>query len=132
MRALRAVIYTITATALVLVATAAMAQQLSGTGEWQSLTSKQMKGAWTASLTRQGSTLQGTLSLSGSNVLSGGPVSGSIDSSNVVLGVETEGSRQATFSGTLQGGSISGEWDLNSEVLTDHGVWTGRLAATTQ
>jgi predicted nucleotide-binding protein len=29
-------------------------------------------------------------------------------------------------------GSISGEWDLNSEVLTDHGVWTGTLAATTQ
>ncbi|MFI5364031.1 MAG: hypothetical protein ACHQ4J_00255 [Candidatus Binatia bacterium] len=71
--------------------------------------------------------MEGTLSLLGSNVLSGGTVSGDIDGSNVMLGVMVQGARQATFNGQLQNGSIKGEWDLDCDVLQDHGVWSGSL-----
>ena len=107
----------------------ATAQQLSGSGEWQSLTPGSMKGTWTASLARAGNNVQGTLSLTGSNVISAASVTGSIDGSSVMLGVAADGARQATFSGKLQGGSIKGEWELDSDVLKDHGVWYGTLGA---
>jgi hypothetical protein len=112
----------------------ATAQQLSGSGEWESLTSGSMRGTWTASLVRAGNKVQGTVSLTGSNVISLASVTGSIDGSSVMLGVAADGARQATFSGKLQGGSIKGEWELDSDVLTDHGVWYGKLgpAATAQ
>jgi hypothetical protein len=91
-----------------------------------------MKGTWTTSLTRAGNSVQGTLTLTGSNVISAASVTGSIDGSSVVLGVAAEGAREATFSGTLdRGGAIKGEWELDSEVLKDHGVWYGTLGAPT-
>jgi hypothetical protein len=111
--------------------TVATAQQLSGSGEWQSLMAGSMKGTWTTSLTRAGNNVQGTLTLTGSNVISAASVTGSIDGSSVMLGVAADGAQQATFSGKLQGGSIKGEWELDSDVLKDHGVWYGTLGAAT-
>ena len=109
------------------IATAAHGQPIVGEGEWQSLSSAAIKGGWTASLVREGGRVTGTFALTNSNVLSGGSVSGSIDASSVILGVGSQGTRHATFSGQLDGGSVTGEWNLDSDVLKDHGVWYGTL-----
>ena len=103
------------------------AQQLTGTGEWRSLSSDAIKGTWTAALEREGREVSGTLKLTGSNVFAGGAVSGDIDTSSIVLGVMVEEAKQATFSGKLEGERISGEWE--SPVVGDHGVWTGTLSS---
>jgi hypothetical protein len=112
---------------------AAAAQQLTGTGTWQSLSSAIIKGGWTASLVRTGNHVEGTLALTGSNLLSGGAVSGDIDSSSIMLGVVSKDVRQATFSGQLVGNTVKGEW--NCPAVNDHGIWSGTLsppAAATQ
>ncbi len=106
---------------------AAPQQNITAKGEWQSLTGDSIRGTWVATLTRNGGRLEGNLDLTGSNVFSGGAVSGSIDGSNVMLGVMADGANQATFSGKLQGTSISGEW--HSDVVRDSGVWSGGLSA---
>lgn len=104
-----------------------LSQRLAGRGEWQSLSSAAIKGKWTAALVRTGDRVQGTLTLTDSNVLSGGSVTGHVDTSSIMLGVIAQGSRQATFSGKIDGDSVKGEWDLDSDVLKDHGVWYGTL-----
>jgi hypothetical protein len=68
-----------------------------------------------------------TLEMTGSNVFSGGFVTGSIDDSGVTLGVMANGFEQATFSGKLDGESISGEWQCPG--VKDEGVWHGTLNA---
>jgi hypothetical protein len=111
---------------LVMVVSIASAEQLHGKGEWQSLTGDTIKGTWAASLTRRGAQLEGTFTLTGSNVFKSGPTAGSIDGSNVVLGLLSGAGKAATFSAKLDGDSISGEWE--SPAVDDHGVWTGNLS----
>jgi hypothetical protein len=105
------------------------AQQLMGSGEWQSLSSEGIKGTWIASLTREGKLVDGSLRLTGSNVFTGGTVNGDINASSIMLGVMAEGTRQATFTGKLEGGKISGEW--RCDAVKDQGVWWGMLVAET-
>jgi hypothetical protein len=106
----------------------ATAQPLTGVGEWQSLKGDAIKGTWTAALTRSGEVLNGTFELKGSNVVVGGPVTGSIDNSSVVLGLAQEGTKRITFSARLEGDAVSGEWEYPS--LQDHGVWFGSLSSS--
>ncbi len=122
---------TIWALALVLLgvaATAGSAQELTGKGEWHSVSSDLLGGTWTAALTRSGGGVIGTLTLSGSNMFSGGQVSGSIDASSIVFGVVAEGAQATTFSAKLDGDSIKGEWECGD--VNDHGVWYGSLKAS--
>jgi hypothetical protein len=114
-----------TALFLVLLATAAPAQQLTGKGEWHSLSSAIINGKWAASLTRTGNHLAGTLKLGRTDALSGGTVSGDINASSIVLGVMADDIREVTFTGKLDGDSVKGEWDCPA--LKDHGVWFGTL-----
>ena len=117
-------------TAVVVVALSAAvctAQELTGSGEWQSLSSELIGGTWTAQLTRKGSRIAGTLNLTGSNVFSGGDVAGEIDASSIVLGVMSSNARQATFSAKVNGDLISGEWQCDA--VGDHGAWYGTLSA---
>jgi len=107
--------------------TASTGRQLTGKGEWQSLSGDSIKGTWAVTLTRSGQRVEGNLDLTGSNVFSGGAVNGTIDGSNVVLGVMADGANQATFTGKLQDGSVSGEW--HSDAVHDSGVWSGTLTA---
>lgn len=100
-------------------------RQLSGSGEWQSLTGEAIGGKWTVSLSQHGSAIAGELTLSGSNVFSGGNVRGTIDGSSIVLGVLAEGNKVASFSGKLDGATLSGEWE--AALIQDHGVWFGTL-----
>jgi hypothetical protein len=70
----------------------------------------------------------GTLSLTGSNVFSGGAVIGDLDDANIMLGVMVDNATQATFSGHLDRDSIKGEWEC--DLIGDHGVWYGTLKAS--
>lgn len=103
----------------------ARAEELVGSGEWQSLSSEAIRGKWSVTLTRIDSRVDGTLTLAGSNVFAGGRVAGTVDTSSIVLGVMSEGNKQASFSGKLDGETISGEWE--APVAGDHGVWYGEL-----
>jgi hypothetical protein len=103
------------------------AQELVGRGEWQSLSGgDHLKGTWTVRLQRNGTSLDGTMELSGSNVFSGGPVQGNIDGQSIVLGVSSDGVTAATFAGKLTGDSIGGEWECPA--VNDKGVWQGTLS----
>lgn len=99
---------------------------LVGSGEWRSLVGEGIAGTWTVTLTRSGERVDGTLALRGSNVFSGGTVSGTVSDTQVVLGVLTEAGKAATFTGALDAGGIKGEWE--AAVAGDHGVWFGTLA----
>lgn len=110
---------------VLLFAGALYAQELIGDGEWQSLAGDAMRGTWSVDLRRSSSRVDGTINLSGSNVFTGGTVSGTIDGQDVVLGVMAEGVAQATFTGKLTGKSISGEWKCPA--VKDEGVWFGTL-----
>lgn len=105
---------------------ATLAQSLTGSGEWQSLSGEAIKGTWTAVLTRRGDIVDGSFELIGSNVLLRGTVSGSMGGSAVLLGVAKDGVKEATFSGKLDGNSVSGEWEYPG--LSDRGVWYGTLS----
>jgi hypothetical protein len=124
---LTALLVGVTTTVAAAEQTAATVRQLTGKGEWQSLSGDSINGTWAVTLVPRGHRIEGNLDLAGSNVFSGGAVSGTIDGSNVVLGVMADGTNQATFSGKLQGGSISGEWQ--SDAVHDSGVWSGTLSA---
>lgn len=99
------------------------AEERTGKGEWQSLSSDAIRGTWTVSLTKSRTTVKGTLALTGSNVFAGGQVTGTLDASSVALGVVSERGKQASFSGKLDGDVIRGEWE--AAVIGDHGVWYG-------
>lgn len=124
---LTALLAGVTMTAAVAEQTTATVRQLTGKGEWQSLSGDSINGTWAVTLAPRGHRVEGNLDLTGSNVFSGGAVNGTIDGSNVVLGVMADGANQATFSGKLQDGSISGEWQ--SDAVHDSGVWSGTLSA---
>jgi len=104
----------------------AMAQQIVGRGDWQSLGGETIHGTWKVMLQRSGAHVDGTMELTGSNMLSTGSASGTIDGQNVVLGVSWNGVAAASFSGQLTGDSISGEWDCAA--VKDQGVWHGTLS----
>ena len=103
------------------------AESLTGAGEWQSLRGDAIKGTWSATLTRDGEALSGTFDLKGSNVLDGGAVTGSMDSSRVVLGLAEDSPSRITFTGKVEGDAVSGEWEY--PFLGDHGVWYGSLSS---
>jgi hypothetical protein len=111
--------------AILSVAGAAAAEELVGTGEWQSLKGDGIGGTWAAELVRSGDEVQGQLTLEGSNVFTGGAVSGGIDGSSVVLGVLAEGNKVAIFSGKLEGAEVKGKWE--AALVADQGVWFGKL-----
>ena len=103
------------------------AQDLVGQGEWQSLSGEAMRGTWSVELSRSGTDLRGGIKVTGSNLFSGGTVTGTVDGQEVVLGVMADGVKQATFSGKLSGDSISGEWACPA--IKDQGVWFGTVRA---
>ncbi len=107
----------------------AVAADLAGNGEWRSRSGDAMRGTWSATLVRSGSEISGSIELTGSPLLAGGQVTGSMEGDELVLGVVAEGENEATFKGKLVGGSVSGEWSL--PVLTDSGTWTGTLRPAT-
>jgi hypothetical protein len=84
-----------------------------------------LRGAWDVSLTEVNGEVKGQIALKGSNVLTGGTVQGKVDGSNIVLGVMSAGTIQATFTGVLRGNVVSGEWE--SDALGDNGVWQGTM-----
>lgn len=98
---------------------------LSGEGTWESLNARAIKGRWVASLSAQGKEVRGTLSLTGSNVLSGAEVVGTVSDGRIVLGVVVDGATGATFAGRLDDGRVAGEWTFPA--LKDEGVWEGEM-----
>ncbi len=113
--------------ASVLLASTGFAETLGGTGTWQSLNADAIRGKWDAQFVRQGNRIDGNIDLTGSNVVSGGKVSGEIDGAGVTFGVMVDGKQWATFSGKLRDGAIDGDWTFESDGLSDRGVWTGIL-----
>lgn len=105
--------------------TASPAQTLGGSGEWQSLSGGAIKGTWSVSLNQVGQRVDGSLTLEGSNEFQGGAVVGSIEGGKIVLGVLSQGAKQASFSGAIEGETVKGEWEC--EMLNDRGVWYGSI-----
>ena len=101
------------------------AQQLSGGGSWQSTNAEPVKGKWTAALTLSKQDVQGTLTLDGSNVFTGGKVEGTLTDGQIVLGVFQQGTKAASFAGKFDGETVSGEWSCPA--IADEGVWEGNL-----
>jgi len=104
------------------------ADQLVGSGKWESVTGGQaIAGTWKATLNRDGEALTGVIDLSGSNVLGSETLVGSLSNGAIVLG-STEGREGAvSFSGTLSDGQVAGEWQFPA--VTDEGVWYGTLTS---
>jgi hypothetical protein len=107
----------------------ARAEQLAGTGEWQSSSGGAMRGTWGTTLARSGSELRGTMMLTGSPLFSGSEVTGKMDGEEIVLGVVTEGDNEVSFRGKLANGTVAGEW--NCPAINDWGTWTGTLRLAT-
>lgn len=105
---------------------AAFGQEVKGSGEWRSVKTKAIRGTWTLSATRSGTALNGVLELTGSNVFTGGEVAGSIDGSDIVLGVLRKDQKLASFTGAIDGEAVSGEWEC--DLVDDAGVWYGDLS----
>ena len=103
----------------------AIAQQLFGSGTWQSRSGEVMRGTWSVALSQAGKELEGTIMLTGSTLFSEGTVSGTTDGERIMLGVMSEGVNHATFSGSLRGESVSGRWECPT--LMDAGEWEGIL-----
>lgn len=80
---------------------------------------------WKIALTRSLDEVSGNISLDGSNVLWGGAVQGTMDSSGIVLGIMAGDALQATFKGSLEGNQVRGEWECDA--IQDSGVWFGTL-----
>lgn len=108
----------------------AWAGEIVGSGTWQSVKAEAVRGKWTASLTQSKDALQGTLTLEGSNVFTGGPVQGTLAEGQIVLGVLQQGSKVATFTGKYDGSRIAGEWSCPT--VADEGVWEGDLPGVTK
>lgn len=104
----------------------AIGADLAGKGEWQSLSSA-AKGSWSVRLLRSGDEVKGTFDLDGSNVISGGTVTGALTPDGITLGVVADGDVRASFAGKLEGEAIAGEWSLQSPHFRDEGVWSGVL-----
>lgn len=105
--------------------TPAYAQGFVGKGDWQSLNGEAIRGTWSVDLAGTGADVRGSITLTGSTLFVGGTVTGTIDGQHVMLGVLSEGVKQASFTGRLDGESISGEWECPA--IKDEGVWTGTL-----
>ncbi len=105
---------------------AAMAQELRGSGEWQSDDGESMKGSWQLKLNQAGDQLSGTIELDGSNVLRSADVQGTIRDNEVTIGVVKEGMRAVAFTGRRDGKSIAGEWSFSGTEAS--GVWFGQLS----
>ncbi len=103
----------------------AYAQDLNGKGEWQSRSGAGIRGTWSAALTRSNSDLSGTITLTGSTVLSGGTVTGKIDGDTVTFGVMADDTEQVRFTGRLAGGGVAGDWECDA--VDDRGTWKGTL-----
>lgn len=104
---------------------AAIGEGLTGEGEWQSGLGDAMRGTWVATLSRSGTGVEGTISLTGSPLFAGGDVTGTVEGDEVVLGVITEGEHTAMFRGSLTDSKVTGEWDCPT--IGDRGVWSGTL-----
>ena len=96
-----------TVVACTILALPAAAQELAGSGTWQSVKAQAVRGTWRVTLTQSGETVRGTLTLAGSNVFSGGAVEGTLQDGRLVLGVLQQGARLATFSGTHDGTALA-------------------------
>lgn len=101
------------------------AGELSFTGEWQSLSAENIKGTWSAQVTQNATSIEGTMTLTGSNVFKSGTVKGTLETTNIAFGVLTEAGMQASFNGKVDGAGLSGEWE--SSAVGDHGVWYGSM-----
>lgn len=112
---------------VLVVAAPVLGESLVGQGEWRSTQGGDyIRGTWAAELSRSGERVEGTMSLTGSNVLLSGTVDGEVrKGGEVVLGIAADGERAATFRGRLEGEQIAGEWEF--EAVKDTGTWKGTL-----
>jgi hypothetical protein len=117
---------TFTVLLVVILGTSALdAESLSGGGAWQSNSGGSIKGAWSANLERTGNAVSGEFAVEGSPLFSGGSANGAVSGEDVVIGVITSGTTEATFTGKLKEGSVSGTWELPA--INDTGTWEGSL-----
>lgn len=111
--------------ALVMASGEAMARDLIGAGEWQSVNGESMRGSWNLELTQSGEAIRGVLNLRGSNIVQSAQVLGTISEDQIAIGTVKDGESAISFTGKRSGTSIEGEWSFTT--LGDNGVWYGKL-----
>jgi hypothetical protein len=101
-------------------------ERLSASGIWASQRGDAIRGTWTADLTSGVGTIQGTISLTGSNVVTQATVQGSISEGGLLtLSAIVDEVEVATFSATISDVELSGTW--RSDLVGDEGHWNGEL-----
>lgn len=84
---------------------------LSGTwsGNWADTSPDTAAGTFKVIWTQQGSTVSGTITISGTPCLSGGTVSGTISGSKITFGA-VQGQRKVDYTGSVSGTSMHGTY----------------------
>jgi hypothetical protein len=78
-------------------------------GEWQNTTPDSSRGTFRIQWTQSGSSLSGTIAITGTPCLTGGSISGSLNGGNLNFGVVT-GQAQVSYTGTVSGTTMSGTY----------------------
>lgn len=78
-------------------------------GEWQNTTPDSSRGTFRIQWTQSGSSLSGTITITGTPCLTGGSISGSLAGSTLNFGVVT-GQSQVSYTGTVSGDTMSGTY----------------------
>jgi hypothetical protein len=104
------------------------AASIAGTwqGTWTSKAYPGLTGHFTLMFTQQGSTLSGSISITGSGCISAATITGVINGSQLTFGV-VQGAETVSYTGTWSGASMSGTWVISQgsggACTTDSGDW---------
>ena len=96
---------------------------LAGTwsGQWANQTPDQSTGGFTLTWTQKGSTLSGSITITGTPCLSGGSITGSISGSTITFGA-VNGQVSVGYNGTVSGSSMAGTYA--TDCGNARGTWT--------
>ncbi len=95
-------------------------------GTWESTDFPGGNGTLTVNITQDGNNINGTITLTGSEYLSGGTLSGTVNGNNFTMNIDFGEGYYMVSTGTISGNSISGTYVsyYNNEV-TDRGNYSG-------
>jgi hypothetical protein len=89
-----------------------------------------LAGSFSLDVRRTGSSMEGTLSVSGAPCLSGGALQATVDGDQVQFGLVAGGRDLITFTGVIQGRRGVGTWVTGSECGNGAGAWQAQLTSS--
>jgi hypothetical protein len=95
-------------------------------GTWASTTYVGLAGGFTLNFQQSGSSLSGTILITGSACISSATITGTLSGSQITFGA-VKGAETVTYSGTWTGGAMSGAWAVTQssggQCTADAGSW---------